>query len=266
MPTAEKQETRSTMMTDSVDDSKLSFNDSKAVKFSQRSKDDSSQVGNRSMRQSSRIRRQASKVFLPRLITRDYPYHQSSNRVQVFPKHQKAVFRLYIKTYFYVLLRVPFIYSFPILMLIWYLMIWVFAFIYQLVDSNNFNLNKDCGLGDPGVVITIHTAYAFSLETCTTVGCEYQRSISLSPMFFVLLLKATHRCCPKTPFHRRPSGKRQRLFQFRLLGCPGSDYRTDDLEHAVQCISSILFVCPNVQERNEIHSDYIFQETLCQRH
>ncbi len=176
MPEAEKQETRSTMMTDSVDDSKLSLNDSKSVRFSGRSKDDSSKVADSSMRQLSRIRRQASQVFLPRLITRDYPYHQSSNRVQVFPKNHRAVFRLLVKSYFYVLLRIPFCYSFPIILFIWYLMIWVFASVYQSIDSSNFNLNKDCGLGDPGVPITIHTAYAFSLETCTTVGCEFQKA------------------------------------------------------------------------------------------
>lgn len=172
MSTAEKQETRSTIMTgSSVDDSKVSVDDSKEVRFSQRSKDNSN-IGDSAIRLSSRIRRQKSQVFLPRLITRDYPYHQSSNRVQVFPKNQKAIFRLFVKDYFHVLLRIPFCYSFPIFLFIWYLMVWVFALIYQAIDGSNFNLNRDCGLGDPGVPITINTAYAFSLETCTTVGCE----------------------------------------------------------------------------------------------
>ena len=63
--------------------------------------------------------------------------------------------------------------SFPIFVAIWYGMIWVFALVFTRVDSSYFNRDKDCGLAEPGIPITLSAAYAFSLETCTTVGCEY---------------------------------------------------------------------------------------------
>jgi len=119
---------------------------------------------------SQRIARRKSQVSLPRLITRDYPYNQSSNRVQVFNENSKAIFWLYVRDWFHVMLRVPWYFSFFCVIFVWYLMIWVFAAVFVLVDSNTFNRNKDCGLGEPGIPITMATAYAFSLETCTTVG------------------------------------------------------------------------------------------------
>ena len=113
-----------------------------------------------------------SQVYLPRLIIRDYPYDQSSNRVRIYNKNVKQLFTLFARDWFHVLLRVPWFISFPIIILIWYLMIWVFAYFYLFINNNKDNLAKDCGLGQSGVVITLGTAYAFSLETCTTVGCE----------------------------------------------------------------------------------------------
>jgi len=84
------------------------------------------------------------------------------------------VISLFIKDWFHFLLRVPWFISVPIVILIWVAMIVVFASIYWYVDSNNANLDKDCGLGESGMPISIAAAYAFSLETCTTVGCEYR--------------------------------------------------------------------------------------------
>jgi hypothetical protein len=130
-------------------------------------------------RLSQRIPRRRSQVRLPRLITRDYPYNQSSNRVQVFNENSKAIFKLYVRDWFHVMLRVSWYISFFCIIIVWYLMIWVFAAIFVLVDSNTFNRNKDCGLGEPGIPITMATAYAFSLETCTTVGCEYKCNTSI---------------------------------------------------------------------------------------
>ena len=48
----------------------------------------------------------------------------------------------------------------------------MFAGIYMWVDSNY--KYDDCGLGEPGSPIEWGTAFAFSLETCTTVGCKYR--------------------------------------------------------------------------------------------
>jgi len=119
---------------------------------------------------SRRIQRKDSQVFLPRLIKRDYPYDQSSNRVRIVNKHQKQLFPLLIKDSFHVLLRVKWYVSLPLITIVWYAMIWVFAFFYMLIDGSNFNHAKDCGLGEPENPIGFATAYAFSLETCTTVG------------------------------------------------------------------------------------------------
>ena len=156
-------------MADSVSvDSRISNLGPNEVRFSEILENESNKV-----KTSQRIPRMASRVFLPRLITRDYPYHQSSNRVQVFNKHKRVIFRLFIKDWFHVILRVPTYISGPLIIFFWYLMIWAFAWIYRLVDSSNFNLDKDCGLGEPGIPLSMPAAYAFSLETCTTVGCEY---------------------------------------------------------------------------------------------
>ena len=166
-------------MMDSVANSKrsmLSNDSSKEVRFKIEASNDESRIGDehfqQQQRSSRRIPRRMSQVYLPRLITRDYPFHQSSNCVQVFPKHAKKLFWLYVKDWFHVSLRVPAYISFPAFLLFWYLMIWVFAATYRMVDSSNVNLDKDCGLGEPGIPITMASAYAFSLETTTTVGCE----------------------------------------------------------------------------------------------
>lgn len=58
----------------------------------------------------------------------------------------------------------------PLLLLGWVTTILIFSSIYVHIDASN--LDVDCGLGDPGTAITFPTAFAFSLETCTTVGCE----------------------------------------------------------------------------------------------
>jgi len=152
-------------MADSVEDSKIRAQ--ARVRFDSLE----AEMNNRDhVSSSQRIHRQASKVFLPRLIPRDYPYHQSSNRVQVFNQHRDQIFRLAIKDWFHVILRMKSYVSFPIFVAIWYGMIWVFALVFTMVDSSNFNRDKDCGLAEPGIPITLSAAYAFSLETCTTVG------------------------------------------------------------------------------------------------
>lgn len=160
-------------MADSVDDSTISAE--ARVRFSESFRRTSgSEVNNDKIADSGhRIARHRSQVYLPRLITRDYAFHQSSNVVQVFNKNKYAIRRLFLKDWFHVMLRFPGMATITILLLTWWAMIWVFAYVFLYIDSNNFNLNKDCGLGDPGEPINLSTAYAFSLETCTTVGCEF---------------------------------------------------------------------------------------------
>jgi len=129
-----------------------------------------SSSGSSSIHPSERIPRYSSQVYLPRMITRDYPYEQSSNRVQVFNENSKAIVSLFVKDWFHVLLRMRWYISFPVFIVGWYLMIWVFAAVFVWIDGSNVNRNRDCGLGEPGIPLTISAAYAFSLETCTTVG------------------------------------------------------------------------------------------------
>jgi hypothetical protein len=61
------------------------------------------------------------------------------------------------------------------LLMIWSGTILLFALVYVKIDENTNNL--DCGLGEAGMPIPWATAFAFSLETCTTVGCKYVRSV-----------------------------------------------------------------------------------------
>jgi len=122
------------------------------------------------IRKSRRILRMMSQVYLPRLITRDYPFQQSSNRVEIVNENTKSLWGLLIKDWFHILLRLPSWVSLPAFAIIWYIFIWVWAFIYQHISNTPSNYSKDCGLGSANETLTIMTAYAFSLETCTTVG------------------------------------------------------------------------------------------------
>jgi hypothetical protein len=112
-----------------------------------------------------------STVFLPRLVDRNYPFHQSQNRISVKNEnHFSHIWPLLIKDWFHVCLRVPIWISITALLIIWTIFIFVFARIYVHIDENW--LDRDCGLGEPGHAIKFGTAFAFSLETCTTVGCK----------------------------------------------------------------------------------------------
>jgi hypothetical protein len=117
-----------------------------------------------------RIARNMSHVHLPRLITRDYPYNQSSSRVEIFNKNTKLLRTLLINDWFHILLRYPSWVSIPLCLVVWYTSIWVWAAIYVAVDGSDANLDRNCGLGDPGIPMSMGMAFAFSLETCTTVG------------------------------------------------------------------------------------------------
>eukprot|EP00538_Stauroneis_constricta_P013167 CAMPEP_0119558454 /NCGR_PEP_ID=MMETSP1352-20130426/10797_1 /TAXON_ID=265584 /ORGANISM="Stauroneis constricta, Strain CCMP1120" /LENGTH=580 /DNA_ID=CAMNT_0007605823 /DNA_START=62 /DNA_END=1804 /DNA_ORIENTATION=+ len=108
-------------------------------------------------------------AFLPRLIARNLPYEQSKNKFSVYNNNRhRDIYRLYLLNWFHVLLRWSVYKSVPLLLCVWTICILFFAGIYCGID--NMNKDLDCGLGDPGVPIKWATAFAFSLETCTTVG------------------------------------------------------------------------------------------------
>ncbi|OEU19051.1 hypothetical protein FRACYDRAFT_183433 [Fragilariopsis cylindrus CCMP1102] len=114
--------------------------------------------------------RSKSQVFLPRLVNRNMPFHQSKNRIAVFNLNWKdKISKLLIKDWFHVLLRVHIVVAVFTLILIWTVAILVWAAIYQL--SDNFgNLAVDCGLGKKNETLTFAAAFAFAMETATTVG------------------------------------------------------------------------------------------------
>ena len=130
-------------------------------------------------RRSSSLNLAESQVYLPRLIARNLPYHQSRNNMAVQSlKNHSHVYPLLLRDWFHVFLRLPTYFSVTLLLSVWTLFILIFAGIYVGIDTSNNLVN--CGLGDPGFPITWGTAFAFSLETCTTVGCK-------QPLFFYLL-------------------------------------------------------------------------------
>jgi len=119
---------------------------------------------------------------LNRLIVRDLPFHQSSNSLRV--RHQMSkeytkrsglksagglsFFHWYIEDWFHVLLRLRTIVSSFMFVVVWTSLLLFFAAIYVLIDSREPDVA--CGLGKIGVPIGYYGAFAFALETTTTVG------------------------------------------------------------------------------------------------
>ena len=106
----------------------------------------------------------------PRLIDRNLPFDQSINTVKVEHRNErKDLFRLIRRNWFHVFLRQPTSKSLFFLIVVWTALILMFAGLYYAVDRANPYV--DCGLrnaqGDP---LTFEAAFAFSLQTCTTVG------------------------------------------------------------------------------------------------
>ena len=117
------------------------------------------------------LRSTKSWVKLPRLVNRDMPFHQSRNRLAIKnERHFAKIWRLFLEDWFHCLLRMPTYLSIPLLLGIWTAVILLFGAIYVYIDTAN--KYEDCGLGDPGLPIAWGTSFAFSLETCTTVGCK----------------------------------------------------------------------------------------------
>ena len=110
----------------------------------------------------------------PRLVRRNLPYHQSNNKFNVkakYGKHRWTLLWHYINhDPFHVMLRWSTPVSLTFLLTVWTFFILIFAEIYIAVDRANPHV--DCGLhpdGD-GSTLDFHTAFAFSVETSTTVG------------------------------------------------------------------------------------------------
>lgn len=104
---------------------------------------------------------------IPRLIQRDMPHYQSGSQVSVL--NRNAEWKLsYGYDFFHTMLRWPTQRSIFVLLCIWTIMVCCFACVYQAIDD--ILPSVDCGLGKAGDPIRFPGAFAFSLETCTTVG------------------------------------------------------------------------------------------------
>ena len=114
---------------------------------------------------------------IPRLVHRNLPFKQSLQQIAVVNTTDYRSFRvqrILSQDWYHVFLRQPTWFSLCCLLLFWTLFIAIFALIYQKIDRDNPTVA--CGLGREdnvtGVLIPIEfqPAFAFSLETCTTVG------------------------------------------------------------------------------------------------
>lgn len=105
---------------------------------------------------------------LPRLVLRDRAFHQSSNKVHIQHNQGARIFKLLKHNLFFVFLRMPTWKSLTALFSVWTGAIILFAFLYILFDNRNGA--SQCGLGIGDEPIHFAGAFAFSLETCTTVG------------------------------------------------------------------------------------------------
>ena len=115
-------------------------------------------------------RNRISQVDLPRMVHRNLPFYQSRNRVKVKNSAYKLLWRLMILDWFHTLLRLPAYLSISFLLFLWVLLVAFYAFIYWYLDNIQYG-HIDCGLGPtPQAPIAFMGAFAFSLETCTTVG------------------------------------------------------------------------------------------------
>ena len=112
----------------------------------------------------------APTTVLPRLVLRNRPFHQSSNKVHIQHNLNGSlrIYSLLKHNWFHFFLRWPTSRSMLLLMSAWTGAILLFAGVYVWYD--NLDVNISCGLGKVGEPMQFGAAFAFSLETCTTVG------------------------------------------------------------------------------------------------
>lgn len=120
-------------------------------------------------------RRKSSVVLLnadncPRLVKRDLPHFQSNQTVAILNrKGDNAAPLRYNHDWFHAFLRWETKRSVFLMISGWTLVNLFFGLVYRSIDGED--PSEDCGLSsEPGKVITFGGAFAFSLETCTTVG------------------------------------------------------------------------------------------------
>jgi hypothetical protein len=107
-------------------------------------------------------------IELPRLILRNRPFGQSNNKVNIEHNQGWKIYALLKHNWFHAFLRWPTSRSLLALMIFWTGAILIFALFYMWHDNADPSL--PCGLGKADEPVGFGTAFAFSLETCTTVG------------------------------------------------------------------------------------------------
>lgn len=108
---------------------------------------------------------------IPRIVKRNMPFKQSKQKISVVNKSLVSSWMLHRVLYsdwYHVFLRQPTLLSICFLLTGWTILVSLFALIYQRIDRNFSDIG--CGLGKPDEPISFHGAFAFSLETTTTVG------------------------------------------------------------------------------------------------
>ena len=107
-----------------------------------------------------------------RILSRNLPFCQSKNKVNVVNEKVRGklgIDRLKSEDWFHVFLRLSTFQSVLICVVIWTTLIIIFAGFYIAADKIQPDVN--CGLTEDGLsIISFESAFAFSLETTTTVG------------------------------------------------------------------------------------------------
>lgn len=103
-----------------------------------------------------------------RLVRRDAPFHQSSGKIFMdrTAMRNKELNLIGLGDWFHVLLEGRSTYLVLLLITVYTVIIIIFAGIYMGIDGER----SACGLAEPGTTLSFHTAFAFSVETMTTIG------------------------------------------------------------------------------------------------
>jgi len=122
-------------------------------------------------RRNRRVQKKRSAMIQPRMVARDLPFHQSRNRMNVrnIDPH-RWLWKLQILDWFHTLLRFPIGVAVGILLGVWIFLVVAFAVAYWYEDNVGYKI-VDCGMGlTASESLSMSGAFAFSLETWTTVG------------------------------------------------------------------------------------------------
>eukprot|EP00586_Coscinodiscus_wailesii_P017614 CAMPEP_0172500448 /NCGR_PEP_ID=MMETSP1066-20121228/138462_1 /TAXON_ID=671091 /ORGANISM="Coscinodiscus wailesii, Strain CCMP2513" /LENGTH=460 /DNA_ID=CAMNT_0013274685 /DNA_START=130 /DNA_END=1512 /DNA_ORIENTATION=- len=132
----------------------------------------SPRIGNRIRQAVRTISMESGITEAPRLVKRNRPYHQSLDIMNVhnkYGKHRWTLLRNFLwHDWFHMLMRMSTSLSLLLILTLWVSFIMMFAVIYMAIDARDPTV--ECGLGFDNYPIQIYGAFAFSLETCTTVG------------------------------------------------------------------------------------------------